>query len=758
MIHFSENKCELTYVCKNSINQTVDVTADYHITGYTGKIAAVCAAFATTGNATMLYFYASETAPSGNQLLFSATYTGQQSGSWLDRFITNGSYITADADNLNITTYYNQVFGTSKTRQEVFAELQRLYGDTYVAFGLSIVSGTVVPAPGIGASWNFKNDPSATTFGFDSCDDYAYGVVDSNYLSCFTGDKLIDPDYAAAITGSDVGGRASRLAAYLLFAPDPVTEKLRFNVYLDGVIGQKGPNIAITWTNTAGATSELSNVLIKPHIWTYPCLGLDNPVTPTFNVDVIQENGITVPNDSALKFNNTYNWDASMQTDYIGMADRITSQYNMLSKVTLFGIDGIPNYTRYFLRFDYTEAGGDTFGDLWYVDIPYEYEGAAYVTPVVLLNSSTNDLYDTEVIVIGGTPPEEPEDDPDSTEPGYDGTDPDPSGNGPYPLPDLPDITGYESTGYPGQAVLTKTYKMTSARLQNLGNKLWTQSYFDVLKVQSNPIENIIACRWYPMSITTVTADQDVVVGDVNTGVKGDVVGTTYRKTIGTYKYTGTITSNGKTFTFPGYLGYSPFTTIKLYLPYVGVIQLDATEIYNRTLSIEYIVDLITGDLIVFLKLNGFPYMNLSGKMGVDIPLSGTDRAQVQIASASRALTATIGAAGHLMSGDMLGGAGAAASGMMSMAGLDYSTQRVITHSSVCASYENRAIIMEIQGPKAYKSDGYAKQHGFPSNIYTKITKGMGFIKVAKRSVINVAMSDTENRELEQILTSGCYF
>ena len=574
---------------------------------------------------------------------------------------------------------------------------------------------------------------------------FSGGTWEPSETWSFTGPEYtIDPTVATV----------DDLCAFLIFGQPVNPEKLRFNVYIDGTIGQKGPNIAITWTNT-NSESALSPELIKPHIWTYPCLGLDNPISPTFNVDVIQEDGITVPNDSILKFNNTYSWSGSMQTDYVGMADRITSQYNMISKVTLFGIDGIPNYTRYFLRFDYAEAGGDTFGELWYVDIPYEYEGAAYITPINLLNSRTNESFDTEVIVIGGTPPEEPADDPDETEQGYDGSG-DTTPDGRYPTPTYkPDLTSYESTGYPGTAVLTRTYALTAAELQNVGTKLWSQSYFDVLKVQSNPIENIIACRWYPMALTGTNAD--IVIGDVNFGLTKPVISTTYKKTIGSFKYTGQMVDSRGNKVAPGYLAQSPFTTLKLHLPYVGTIQLDPSEIFDASLSIQYIVDLVSGDLIVFLRLDGQPYMNISGKMGVDIPLSGTDRAQVQIANASRAVSVLAGAAGATMTGN-LGAAAGAISGAMSIMGSDYTTQRVCTHSSVCASYENRAVVMEVIAPKTYISNGFKKLHGLPSHQYTKLSKGMGFIKTTPMTVVNVAMSDAENAELARILATGCYF
>lgn len=656
-----------------------------------------------------------------------------------------------------ITNAYNSLFGTFLTNAQVYEKLKELYGD-HECFVFYVGGGTGwVPYIGSNSyNYNFYQDPASTEIGVDKCTNYAGGVsISSLWENCFTGEtRDIEDDYIQP-TASD----SSILAAYFIFTKTAPDEKLRFNVYVDGVIGEKGPNVAITWTNT-NEDSELSPILIQPHIWAYPCAYFNEgtaSLSPRVGWDVQKINDIISPRPS-LNINNTYNWNSEgFQGDYIGMANTLTADQTDLEKTVNYGLDGIPEYIRIFMRFDYTGAlNGQTvheWGDLWYVNIPYNYEGAAYIEPQKVDESIFQPgpaFYDTEVIVIGGTPPEDDVPlDPDEPEQGYD-DEGDYGPDGPYADPeDNPDLTPYDSEGYPGQAVLTKTYAVTSARLQNLGNKLWTQSYFDVLKVQSNPIENIISVKWFPMSLSGT--EEDIVVGDVNMGVRGEKISTIYKKTIGSFKYTGMDPA-------PGYLSQSPYTILKLHLPYVGVIQLDASEIFNHTMTIQYVVDLVSGDLVVFIKLDGNPYMNVSGKMGVDIPLSASDRAQVQISSASRALSAMAGAAGATLSGNYVGAAESVASGAMSIMGSDYSTQRVQTHSPVCASFENRAIVLEIIYPKTYISAGYAHLHGYPSHQYTRLTKGMGFVKTSPRTVIDVAMTEEENRDLERILAGGCYF
>lgn len=663
-----------------------------------------------------------------------------------------------------IVEIYNSLYGGNHTGAEVLAALQRLYGEEYKSFGVTIdASNSTQTTPSkegryymcypasmynsnYTTTWDNMDDKEGGKSYAGYVDTYEYGNVDANKLPFQGRNYTID---------TDVCNTCWKLAAYLIFEENPLDEKLIFDVYVDGVIGEKGPSFQIKWRNNSDQ-STLPENMIRANVWGWGYMGaLADPT-----LYVTSEGDITIPAGGELiPFHNAYPFDAEgFSSNYVYVSNDWYENQSMLERVTAFGFDMIPEHIGFFLRFDQSDGQGNyTWGDLWYVIIPYEYEGAAYIQHAAIANSKNNPNYSTEVNIIGGIPADEPEDDPDEPEQGYDDNG-DESADGPYPDPDdQPDISDYDSEGYPGDAVLTKTYKLTKERLQNIGATLWSQTYFDVLKIQSNPIENIIACRWYPMDLTG-GSEVGIKIGDVAMGVNGVPIPTVYSKTIGSYTYKGVISENGKNLS-PGYLAQSPYTIIKLHLPYVGTVQLDASEIYDRQLHVQYVVDIVTGDILVLLKLGShkLPYMSLSGKMGVDIPLSGSDRAQVQIAAAARAATALIGGAGHVLEGNA-GAAVGSLSGILSMAGMDYSTQRVIQHSSVCASYDNRAIVLEMQVNKTSVSAGYKKYHGLPSHQYATLTKGMGFIQVSRRTIIDVAMTDEENRMLESIMTQGCYF
>lgn len=736
--------------------QTISLTcrpglADYDMIG-------MCVYSFTPGNNPAMYtiqlFASNATIPSGTTY---GKYNANGAGSGGTGTVIDGTYAfialsdaraldsvsAASSTPTQLTELYNGLYGTSKTNAEIYALLKSIYGD-YESFCFATMGGTgAFPFVG-GNSYNqnFYQDPSSTTVNIDKCVAFTGGTIPDAWQDSFTGTEIALPQDMIIDT-------VDKLAAWVIFSqPEPENE-LDFDVYLDGTTG---PNIAIRWHSQSG---DANTQLVNPMVWCRPKVdesaepGGDDP-----SYSLSTENGIKIVNENypqLLKYINT--WPGDYTKDYIGQFNACTSGLSNLEKSRMYDDVNHSTMLYYYLRFNMQAFENNqavlTWGDLYTVQVPYDLSGGiSDVIVTKVTDSDKNPNFITKVNIISGQPPEdEPDDDPNEP----DLVDPagDPSGIGPYdPNLPIPDLTAYNSTGFPGFSQLTTTYAMAGTTLKNVGNKMWTQSYFDVLKIQSNPIENVISCKWYPMNLSGTA--EDIIIGDVNFGIQGDNISSIYTKTIGTWKYT---TSDSR----PGYLSCSPYTTIKLHLPYCGTVQLDASEILNRTLSIQYIVDLVTGEVLVLITMdNSIPLMEVSGKMGVDIPLTSSNRIQTELSAASRAMSAAIGAAGHIAGGDVLGAANEA-SGIISMMGIDYNTQRTATHSACCATYANRAIYAEVSRPNFDKSNGYESRHGRPYHKYVTLKNLSGYVVVDTRTTINIAMTEEENRMLEQIMTTGFY-
>lgn len=702
-----------------------------------------CVCFEWGGTNSILYFNR-HTANHMTTVTASTIRTGDQTGSQSGRiYETNpNGWVTAEHGGmlLDLANQFKDYFfgGVTQTYTSLYTWLVNNYGE---AFGFSYTTvQNKAPSEMYGAGETLHVD-------------WMIGKATATRLIEFNPpatDEVTGENYGVIVIPSAIvnwNDAYAYMIAALIFDPNvtpPVDKKLIFDVYLDGT---RDPNVAIRWRYESD--EDISVQMVTPRIWTEP--GIPSVVA----IDTHTVDGIVVPNKTMVPTMQeySYTWPGSYTRPYLTEFGICTQGQSTLDKTILYGIDGIADKMGYLLRFNEqineNNTGKMTWGDLYRVLVPRDVTSVSDVSVTKIDNSINDADFLTEVYIHLGVPDDETPDD-DSDYPSgedYDGTDP-----GPYnPEEQKPDFTQYERTGFTGKAVLTKTYSMDAAKLANVGSKLWSQSYFDVLKIQNNPIENIVGVKWFPFSVSGV--QEDIVVGNVNFQIQAGRVDTLYTIDIGSVKYTAATPSS------PTFLDMSPYTILKLHCPYVGILQLDASECMNRTINLKYVVDLVSGDCIAYVYLDAgkMPYLTASGHVGVDIPLTASDRIQTEMRAASTAISAVTGAAAHVMAGDYLGAAAGAAQGGLSIAGMDYTTQRTSNHSPACSTKENGAVFLEIWRPSFTVSEGFKKRRGYPCHKFKTLGTLPGFVKCDVRTKIDFAMTSRENEMLEGLLTEGVY-
>lgn len=526
----------------------------------------------------------------------------------------------------------------------------------------------------------------------------------------------------------------------------PLSEKVYFDVYIDGT---DKPSIFVNWT----AAEELG-VSLSPRVW-IGCQSLIS-LQPEYVTDTTT--GLVDTNPAAWNEDpaGSFSYGGSYNTTYLSIQQHFEQYLNAISKAQRWGLDGDPEFVKLYLRMvdPAPREGTDGIGQLATVTINKD-GTASYI--MVEGSSDTPGFY-TEVRLHLQQEPDYvlPDDDPDY--PGGSNIDDDGPGRyDPDSIPDPDDFT--DPVGFDGNAVLTKTYALSESDLRNVGQKLWSQDYFNVLKIQSNPIENIVSVKAFPFAQTGTS--EEVKIGDVAFGVNGAKVSSIWEKKMpNKFTYTGH---------FNSFLDFAPFTKVKMFLPYIGFIELDPGEIYQSPITVKYYVDLVTGQCMARLWMDennngkGIPFQSFYGNMGVDIPLSSTDRVQTEIRASSAAFSAGLGAAGMIVSGNT-GGAGAAFSGAANIAGMDYNTQRSSTQSPTCCTHDCQDVYVMIIRPAAdviqqNERTGYQHLHGYPTNKYLKLSQiGSGnFVQVDRRTDIKISATSEENAMLEKLLTEGVY-
>lgn len=177
---------------------------------------------------------------------------------------------------------------------------------------------------------------------------------------------------------------------------------------------------------------------------------------------------------------------------------------------------------------------------------------------------------------------------------------------------------------------------MTPGNAKKLSAKLLTDvSYLSIdnteisdslTKVLFNPYQYIVCCNYFPFDIAELTAHLPLVpsvdVGwwsiDVPCWILGeDNNNLTKSVSVGIPKHPQA-ESRG------GYCNASPYTDYTIFLQPFGVIPLEASKLWSATtLSIQYMVDLFTGDSIlrIFTDANQLVH-ETTAKLGVPIQLS----------------------------------------------------------------------------------------------------------------------------------------
>ena len=292
-----------------------------------------------------------------------------------------------------------------------------------------------------------------------------------------------------------------------------------------------------------------------------------------------------------------------------------------------------------------------------------------------------------------------------------------------------------------GIGVLTSTFKMTKERLVQLGQFLWGSNIFDKFSlVNNNPIENIISCKSIP--INTDGVNQEIVLGNVATGVNGEKISNNFAK-----QTIGSIAINEH---YHNFLDYAPYTNVILYLPYIGFKELDTTLVMNKTLQVIYTVDAITGGCLAQVYVNNVRLYEFTGNVGIDIPITASNRAQVEAGYIQAGVGATMTAVG--------GNVGSAVTSLLNSATSQYHYSSTGNPSPMCVASTNRTCYVIIDRPNYQNLKSFNHTRGRKCYLSKTISTLKGFTicdSDIDLSGINATQSELE--ELKEILSSGFY-
>lgn len=225
---------------------------------------------------------------------------------------------------------------------------------------------------------------------------------------------------------------------------------------------------------------------------------------------------------------------------------------------------------------------------------------------------------------------------------------------------------------------------------------------------------------------------------------------------------------------FDCYLDYEPYTTIQLYIPYIGTIELQPSLYVGKTVSVKLIVDWITGAATAVVYADGIPMIYQQGVIGMSISMTGDDSARRAMSSVGGVIGAVGSAAkavANFMGGNAVGGSKDATDALGSLIGaatsyLPTEFQQAGSSSPICGLYMPDICYVTISRPIPGENlPSWGVLNGFACSIpgvlgYTVMALDpKGLIQCVPRDTsmngAAAALTEAEVLELKSILSEG---
>lgn len=350
--------------------------------------------------------------------------------------------------------------------------------------------------------------------------------------------------------------------------------------------------------------------------------------------------------------------------------------------------------------------------------------------------------------------------------------------DGIVPFPSMPDTPVPFATN----VGLVTVYHPTADQLYNFARWLWvTYQDAEIQKIWNNPFDGVITLFELYCTPTDI-GNRNIHSGFLDSGINSAVISRYTEINCGTMsvpEYYG------------NYLDYSPYTRAYIYLPFIGVQELNADDIVGHAVNVTYRIDEYNGSCIAMItvakvtEVNGKKekYSNImyqfSGNCSVELPLAGGSQASIkagmmtanayQQAAQVTALGQALGGVASILStnplGGLIGGLGGAASslayGQAQALSNMLSGKSIVAHSGGFGSSHGALGVknpfITVVRPKQIRVPNYNELYGYPAHKQVIVGNCTGFLRCLEVHVISATATDDEKSLIESMMKSGVY-
>ena len=290
-------------------------------------------------------------------------------------------------------------------------------------------------------------------------------------------------------------------------------------------------------------------------------------------------------------------------------------------------------------------------------------------------------------------------------------------------------------------------YNPSASQLDQLGAFLWSNDVIDqIVRVWTNPMDGIISLRKVYAS-PVCNRVSPIQLGNLATDIPANVVSNQFTTiNCGTVK----IPEIRKNAT-----DYPPYTKVSIYLPFIGIMDLDTAEVMNSELTLYYHIDMYTGTCLaeIYVKrpddfVQPQVLYTFTGNCSQTLPLT------------SQEASGLIGTLTSIATSGMMA-AVAPSMAPFSVAGVVNAMshgQTSVLHSGALSSNAGimgqRKPYIIISRQQSYDANAYSELYGFPANATAYLGNCSGYQKI-KAIRLQSEATEEEKREIENLLYEG---
>ena len=346
-----------------------------------------------------------------------------------------------------------------------------------------------------------------------------------------------------------------------------------------------------------------------------------------------------------------------------------------------------------------------------------------------------NYIYDDPNNIVGGDPGED--DDPNNTSDGSEGSD----------HKDDIEINKPKDTAISLSNI--NIYLLTKEQLMSFISDMWNFSWTELTTnmmtgIYNNLIDNVQSIRvmpFAPSELGTVEAVDSIICGWWSHTATVQKLGTSTNgmniRNAGNWEFNEV---------FGGWADYAPYTSIELYLPYYGTLNLDTNLFMGHVLKVEYVLDVLAGLITYFLSCDKTCVITVSAKCSADVPVSlssGIDTTTDILKNEAR----FVSEAGNLRPVGMVTGSTSVA------------TEKCLNSCSESGMFfmPNKCHV-RITRPAYTRASNYASRYGYPCYGSYKLSKLKGFTVVENyKSHYTKGIKKEEEDMIKSMIESGVY-